>query len=313
MKNKLTLGKLEKVNIREVWKNEARDFTNWLAEEDHLTLLGDELGLQINLITTEANIGAFSADILAEDEVTGAKIIIENQLEQTDHDHLGKLITYGSGFDAKYLIWIFSDIREEHRKAIDWLNERLVNEYPSIFAVKIEVWKIGDSMPAPKFQVICEPNEWAKNVKHSADNLKLSERNLLQLDFWEAFNKYLSDKKTKVRVKKAAARRYYNVYTYDPYFEIGCVVGFGKKFIRCEIWIRDNKSLFHHLLSEKDSLKKDLGFELEWKNSENAKSSVVFIQKNDITLNNQEDFVKCFKWFVEITEKYIDVIPKYCQ
>ena len=130
------LGKLEKIDLREIWKNEALDFTNWLAKEKNMSLLSDEIGIEIQLIKTEANVGGFSADILAEEENTGRKIIIENQLEKTDHDHLGKLITYASGFDADILIWIFKEIREEHRKAIDWLNERSDSSL-NIFAIKM--------------------------------------------------------------------------------------------------------------------------------------------------------------------------------
>ena len=118
------LGKLSKVDIRTEWKNEAADFTKWLAQSENLAILSEEIGIDIKLIRTEASVGAFSADILAEEEETGRKIIIENQLESTDHDHLGKIITYGSGFDANILIWIFKEIREEHRQAIDWLNEK---------------------------------------------------------------------------------------------------------------------------------------------------------------------------------------------
>jgi hypothetical protein len=133
MANNYQLGKLEKVNIREIWKNEAKDFTTWLAKEENLALLSAEIDIPLKLIKIEASVGSFSADILAEEENTGNKAIIENQLEETDHDHLGKIITYGSGFDAKYLIWIFRDIREEHRQAIDWLNEKTDSLY--IFAL----------------------------------------------------------------------------------------------------------------------------------------------------------------------------------
>ncbi len=119
----MQLSKLEKVALREVWKHEALDFTNWLAKPENLELLSDEIGIDITLIQTEASVGDFNVDILAEEENTGKKIIIENQLESTDHDHLGKIITYASGFDAEIIIWIVKGVRDEHKKAIDWLNE----------------------------------------------------------------------------------------------------------------------------------------------------------------------------------------------
>lgn len=142
----MKLGKLEKVkDLRSVWQNEASNFTKWLAEEENLNTLGDEIGIEIELISTEAKTGSFSADILAVEANTDNKIIIENQLEQTDHDHLGKIITYASGHDAKTIIWIVKEAREEHRQAIDWLNEH-TDEEINIFLCKIELWKIGVPM-----------------------------------------------------------------------------------------------------------------------------------------------------------------------
>ena len=117
----MKLSKLEKVDLREVWKHEALDFTNWLAKPENLELLSDEIGIDITLIQTEASVGNFNVDILAEEENTGRKIVIENQLESTDHDHLGKIITYASGFDAEIIIWIVKNVRDEHKQALDWL------------------------------------------------------------------------------------------------------------------------------------------------------------------------------------------------
>ena len=163
----MELGKITIVkDLRSVWKNEAYDFTRWLAQDENISLLGEELGLDVSVIKTEANVGSFNVDILAEDPQTADKIIIENQLERTDHDHLGKIITYASGFDAKHIIWIVKDVREEHSQAINWLNEH-TDEDINFFLIKIELWKIGNSAIAPKFQIVARPNEWGKAVKSS--------------------------------------------------------------------------------------------------------------------------------------------------
>ena len=159
----MTLSRLTEVDLREVWQNEATDYTNWLANEENLRLLSDEIGIEIVLETTEASIGRFRVDILAKEEITGRKIIIENQLEQTNHDHLGKIITYASGLDAEIIIWIVKDVREEHEKAVNWLNEN-TDEKINFFAIRMELWKIGDSQIAPKFHVISQPNDWSKDV-----------------------------------------------------------------------------------------------------------------------------------------------------
>lgn len=139
----MKLSKLKKVDLREVWKHEALDFTNWLAKEENLELLSDEVGIDISLIQTEASVGKFNVDILAEETNTDRKIVIENQLEATDHDHLGKIITYASGFDAEFIIWIVKSVRDEHKQAIDWLNEH-TDQKINIFAIQMEVWQIGD-------------------------------------------------------------------------------------------------------------------------------------------------------------------------
>jgi hypothetical protein len=115
----MRLAKLKQVDLRKVWQHEASDFTKWLANQENLSLLSDEIGIEISLIQTEANVGKFHVDILAEEENTGRKIVIENQLEPTNHDHLGKLITYAAGFDAEIIIWIVKDVRDEHKQAIE--------------------------------------------------------------------------------------------------------------------------------------------------------------------------------------------------
>jgi len=140
MYTKNNLSRISKVEPRDIWSLEP-DFTRWLAEKENLDILSEEIGVDIKLIKTEASVGKFSVDILAEEEMTGRKIIIENQLEDANHDHLGKIITYASGYDAEIIIWIVRDLRDEHQKAIDWLNEH-TDENIGFFLIKIELWQI---------------------------------------------------------------------------------------------------------------------------------------------------------------------------
>lgn len=304
------LGKLEKVNIREIWKNEATDFTKWLAKEENLAILSEEIGVSIKLIKTEASVGSFSADILAEEENTGHKIIIENQLEETNHDHLGKIITYGSGFDANILIWIFREIREEHRKAIDWLNEKADTSL-YIFAIKMEVWKIGDSKPAPKFSTICSPNNWAKAIKQASEEASLSDMNLSQLEFWSDFSSYLDQNSKKLKSRKPRPQHWYDLSIGKSTLHVACIVSFQSNFVRCDIYIPNNKDLFKKLFSNKDVIEKELGFQLIWEELPEAKASRIKYQNDNVDISKKETYVEIYKWYKETAEKYYDILPKY--
>lgn len=174
----MPIGRLEKVPLREIWPNEARDFTTWLAE--NLDFLGEALGLSLSLVEQEAAAGIFSADVLAED-ADGNPIIIENQLERTDHDHLGKLITYLSNLDAKTAIWITSDPRPEHEAAIHWLNQTLPADV-ALYLVKLDAYRIGDSPSAPLLTVVAGPSPEAKQI--GGQKKELAQRHVLRLEFW---------------------------------------------------------------------------------------------------------------------------------
>ncbi len=165
------LGKLERVEPRTIWPNEANDFTPWLA--DNLDLLGEELGLDLEFDETESSVGDFSVDITAKVSGRNAVVIIENQLAATDHTHLGQLLTYASGKDADIVIWISPEFRDEHRQAIDWLNRR-TDDSLEFYGVAINVKKIGKSLPAPKFSTVISPKTW--NAVHAEKKTKAEDQ-----------------------------------------------------------------------------------------------------------------------------------------
>jgi hypothetical protein len=151
--NTKPLGRLQKVDLREAWVSEANDFTPWLAQEENLKLLGDTIGIELELESQEKSVGPFRADILCKDTVTDNWVLIENQLERTDHTHLGQLLTYAAGLNAVTIVWIAERFTEEHRATLDWLNER-TDEKINVFGLEVELWRIGDSPIAPKFNII---------------------------------------------------------------------------------------------------------------------------------------------------------------
>lgn len=153
------LAKIERVDLREAWPNEAKDFTPWLAE--NIGELGEALGMDLELQGTEAVVGGYSLDVLATN--LNRPVAIENQLEPTNHDHLGKLLTYAAGYDANVVVWLSREFRDEHRQALDWLNQR-TGEDTQFFGVVVELWRIGNSSPAPHFNVIATPNGWRKET-----------------------------------------------------------------------------------------------------------------------------------------------------
>jgi hypothetical protein len=289
-------GKLTKVDLRELWKNEEYDFSKWLAEEENLTQLSDEIGIPIRLPEKEAGIGKYSVDILAEEEGTGRKIIIENQLEKTNHDHLGKVITYAAGHDASIVIWIFKDITEEHRNAIDWLNEN-TGEDRLFFAIKIEAWRIGNSEPAPKFQVICKPNEWAKVVKHSSESKDLGETDLKKLDFWTKLKSYAGEKKVPLFRQTPAPQHWYNISIGSSEAHVGLTMNTRENLLGCEVYIRDNKPLFQFLKAQGDSIERQLGGKLEW--IEAKKACRIVQRKENADIDDDAAISALFDWLID--------------
>lgn len=303
------LGSIKKVELRNAWKHEALDFTNWLAEEENLRLLSDEIGIDIKLIQTEATVGRFNVDILAEEETTDNKIIIENQLETTNHDHLGKIITYASGIEAKTIIWVVKDAREEHRQAIDWLNEHTVEDI-LFFLVKIELWQIGDSPFAPKFEIISSPNNWAKTVRQSVSSGgAVTETKAKQLEFWQSYKEFTEKSGKSFKTQKPAPQHWFNIATGSSHATISLTVNSFDNAIRTELYIHNNKDLFHHLYNHRDEIEREIGLNLEWMELPGKKASRIKAQIVG-TIEDEQKWDSYFVWMMQNTEKFQSVFGK---
>ncbi|MBA2846611.1 hypothetical protein HNP88_000795 [Methanococcus maripaludis] len=304
------LGKLEKVDLRKIWNHEAYDFTTWLSMDENIRILSDELGIDINVLQTEASVGSFNVDILAEEADCDRKIIIENQLEKTDHDHLGKLITYASGHNAEIIIWIVKEAREEHKRAIDWLNE-YIDEKINFFLIQVELWKIGDSSPAPKFQIISRPNDWAKTIKHASDGGNLTNVQALQLEFWEAFNEYIEKNGQNFKLRKPRPQQYYDISYGNPSSHLTITVDTRNKVINCMIYIDNSMDLYLKFYQNKEKIEKELGFSPEWDEMAGRKASKIYVTQNNVDLEDRNSWADYFSWIVCKLEILRDVFTKY--
>jgi len=304
------LGKIEKVDLRKAWKNEASDFTNWLAQEENLAILSDELGIDISLIQTEAPSGKFNVDILAEEENTGRRIIIENQLESTNHDHLGKLITYASGHDAEIIIWIVKEVREEHRQAVDWLNEH-TDDKVNFFAIKLELWQIGNSPYAPKFQILSKPNDWAKAIKRSSGgSSSLTDTKVMQLNFWDKFKEYAQNKGTTLRLRKTNPAHWYDISIGSSEAYVALTVNTKTNLIECGLYISNSKQLYHELAKYRDEIEKELKNKLEWMELQGNKASRIRLRR-EADLDATEKWDDYFEWLKTEAEAFQTVFLKY--
>ena len=306
----ISLGKLKEIkDLRKVWPHEALDFTPWLAEEDNLALLADAVGLEITVDETESSVGDFNVDIYAMETGTDRKIIIENQLEDTNHDHLGKLITYASGKSADIVIWVVKSAREEHRAAIEWLNNH-TDENISFFLVEIKLYQIGSSDIAVKFEVVEKPNDWTKEIKrHASGSPTLQAR----YDYWAAFNDYAF---TNNGFAKAFNKRKPST---DHWMTLSvgssaCYISLNQirkdKLIVVEWYIADDKDLFHKFFSHKEEIETEMGMELNWRELPNKKASKI-LTALAADFENKDKWPGQFDWMMDVALKMKKAFKKY--
>ena len=302
------LGKIERVDVREVWADEASDFTPWLA--NNLDRLGDELGMELELVQTEAPVGNYYLDILARNVNGGDMVAIENQIAGTDHTHLGQLMTYAAGHDAGVVIWVATKFRDEHRAALDWLNERSAASL-DFFGVEIEAIKIGDSLPAPLFRLAVVPNAWSKQVRSSPTASGLTERQQQYVEFWRPLLENLN------------AEHGWNVRTHnrDSWFEVRSEVRHFRRTMRfannrkAQVQIRIdsgdkdwNETAFDLLERRRDDIEAEMGEEMVWDRNERARVSHISVERDGTINDSEEDLKEIRRWMISNVEKITDVL-----
>jgi len=304
------LAKLEKLNPRDIWKHEALDFTRWLAEKENIDLLCEELGINIDNIKTEASAGRYAVDIVADDLDRNAKVVIENQLEPTDHKHLGQLLTYASAFEASIIIWIVTDYSEEHKQAIDWFN-RHISEQINFFLVLTEVYKIEDSNPAPHFTIVCEPNHWGKALVKSAAGDKVSNLKLMQQEFWEGLVNYSNEKGSLLNLgRKPRPKHWFNISFGTSRCHIALTMNSQKKYIGCEIYIRNDSQLYEVFNENKESIEARIGESLSWKELPNATASRIQLV-NKCNPTEKQNWPEYYEWCLTTAENFSEAFKNY--
>ncbi len=267
----MKLGKLEEINVRELWKHEQYDFSAWLSKDENIEELGNLIGLNLSDVNKEVYVGSYRCDLVARDETTGTKVIIENQLESTNHDHLGKIITYASGLDAKVVVWIVKEAREEHRSAIEWLNNNTVSDI-AFFLIEIHAYKIGTSLPAAKFEIIEKPNDFVKNTKGNSINGELNKSQSERLEFWTQFNEVIVEKGKPFSVRKPSTDHWYDVALGTSEAHIGVNLVNKVHTVVVEVYINDSKELFDKLYENRERIEKDAEMQFEWERLDTKKA-----------------------------------------
>ena len=291
----MELGRLEKIELREVWRHEALDFTRWLARKENIALLSKEVGIDIEVIETEMSVGRYNVDIYARDTESNKRIVIENQLENTNHDHLGKMLVYAAGLDADIAIWVVKDVNEEHRQAVEWLNDNSFEKI-NIFLVKVELWQIDNSPIAPKFQVICEPNNWAKVLKQqSKDNI--TDLELKQMEYWQGFVDYAKSKDKTYISQRPSIYNWYVIRIGSSDYKIKLVHSVNSDMIRCQLEIF-NDEIYKKLEQYKNEIDNKING-LEWEYLEDRKVNRIGLS------NNIKDSASSYVWLLEIGRAHV--------
>ena len=311
---KQNLGRIKQIKLKKVFDKEDNDFTPWLNE--NLDILGEKLNIDIIDSNIEENVGNFSCDIIARDSDSNKMIVIENQFGTTNHDHLGKILTYAAGKQAGIIIWIAENFREEHKKALEWLNENVnPEEGPSFFGVEIKLIKIADSPPAPDFRIVVKPNDWERMIKMSSQTMSETEKKYLKFysklveeykksnPRWRKVNpqpqSWLSFGAGKTRLSFVWAFKSNNRFAVELYIDTGDR--------------NENERIFEELEKHKDKIESELKG-LTWERMEERRACRIAIYRNikgSIKYLLEEDYPEIIEWASKTMNRFSYVLSKY--
>lgn len=304
-----TFGQLRNLPLRSLWPNEASDFTPWLAS--NIEVLGNSLGLELELMEREASVGNFSLDLLAKDLGTSKTVIIENQLTQTDHDHLGKLLTYAAGFDASIVIWVSETIREEHRQAMEWLNQRTDTD-TEFFGVVTEILQIDNSKPAYNFKPVVFPNAWQKSKKEKTAN-SVSPKGEKYRNYFQILIDELREKHKFTAAKAGQPQNWYSFSSGIWGILYAATFGQGGR-AKTEIYIDDgdaerNKNIFDKLKEQSLVFDGKFSDDLAWERLDEKRASRIAVYRDGAIESSDSDLEEIRKWHIDNLLKFKEVFP----
>ena len=306
-----SLGSLKKVAVRNIWQTEAQHFTPWLAQ--NLDILAETLDMELEIEAQEKNVGPFRADILCKDTLDNSWVLIENQLERTDHLHLGQLLTYASGLKAVTIIWVSTRFTEEHRSALDWLNN-ITDDQFKFFGLEVELWQIGDSPVAPKFNIVSKPNDWSRSVGQAARQIEtgtLTDIKAAQLEFWTQLAEKLKEN-SHIRPQKPMPQHWAVFRIGRSGFHISGLHNTRDKCIGVELYInhQNAKDFYNQLYEQKNDIEAEIGHELIWKELPNKSASRIILYLRDVDPMDRSRWNEYQDWLIKYIEAFDDA---FCQ
>jgi hypothetical protein len=309
----IPLGAFERVPLREAWPTEDGNFTPWLAQDDTMKLLGEALNLELEVEAVEHWVGPFRADILARvaDDASEVdhRVIIENQFGRTNHGHLGQILTYLAGIEhAKTVVWIAEIIQADHRAAVDWLNANTTEDF-SFFAIEIELWRIGDSPPAPRFNIIASPNDWTKTARKASIQVGepgLAERHRVQIPYWASFAEYLKQKGSTFRIRPSRKGNVVGFAIGRSGARIVAIISTEQRRIGVALYLNKDadKTEFRALYAQKEEIEKEIGESLDWTELPGQKRSRINLYKDQENPADESNREQQYAWLLAGMERF---------
>ena len=306
----MKLGKLQEVDIRKLWNHEQYDFSEWLSKPENIEQLNDVIGLTLSEVEKEVYVGSYRCDLVGIDETTGDKVIIENQLETSNHDHLGKIITYASGLDAKVVVWIVKEAREEHRSAIEWLNNN-TSEKINFFLIEIHAYQIGDSLCAPKFEIVEKPNGFIKNAKTQSGSGDYNKSQGERIEFWTRLNEILVERGKPFNVRKATSDHWYDVAIGRSGVHVSMTLVNKEGVVGIELYISEDKDLFDKLYAQKDEIEEKLGLHPDWQRLDGKKASRILYRMPGLNFDDHSNYDQLINEMIDKAVLFSKVFKQY--